>query len=326
MRKLNFLVALFVIVLFYSCSDDDDNRTTAEPTFEKVATNLPKLAFHQSVVFEGKIWVIGGVTKLANGQEVYTNDIYSSIDGVNFTNHGNGPFAIRGYHQVIAFNNKIWLFGGVHAIPGAQTTYDDVWSSTDGVTWVQETLISNHFGARYGHKMITYDNKLWCIGGADESNTYRGDIWFTSDGLNWNLYQTPTNYFNNRYMHSLSVFNGEMILIGGASNNFGRKNDIWKSSTGHTWSEVYAIGTLFSEREAHETIVKDDKLYVIGGSADNEVWESLNGVDWTNSFTINDTANNLVGHSLLVFNDKILVVGGVFDVNNYSSDIYTSNF
>ncbi len=93
MRKLNFLLFLFVVVLFYSCSNDDDNGTTAAQAFEKVPTNLPKLAFHQSVVFDGKIWVIAGVTKLANGQEVYTNGIYSSEDGVTFTNHGNGPLA-----------------------------------------------------------------------------------------------------------------------------------------------------------------------------------------------------------------------------------------
>lgn len=325
MRKLNFLVALFVIVLFYSCSDDDNNRTTAEPTFEKVATNLPKLAFHQSVVFEGKIWVIGGVTRLTNGQEVYTNGIYSSNDGVTFTNHGNGPFSERGYHQVQVLNNKIWLFGGVNASPTSTTVYDDVWSSSDGINWVQETLLGSHFGPRYGHKMITFDDKIWCIGGANQTNALQGDIWFSYDGLTWNLYATPSNYFNERYLHSLTVFNGEMTLIGG-NTNMGRKHDIWKGNTGHTWTQVITSGTIFSDREAHESIVKDDKLYVIGGSADNEVWESLNGVDWTNSFTINDTANNLVGHTLLVFNDKILVVGGVFDANNYSSDIYTSNF
>lgn len=333
MKKIKLLLAIFSFVVLDSCSNDNETQTQMQlpstPGFEKVSTNLPKLAFHQTVVFNGKIWVIGGVTKLANGQEVYTNGIYSSTNGVNFTNHGNAPFAERGYHQVVVFNSQIWVFGGVKADPSSTTVYNDVWSSPDGVTWSQVTLIGSHFGYRYGHQMFVKDNKIWCIGGYNQSSGIVGDIWYSSDGQIWNNLSTAgINYFGKRALQTVTVFNDDMLLIGGNTDT-GRKKDIWKntnSNQGNVWTEVVTNGTTFSEREAHITVTKNNKLYLIGGSVDNSVWVSNDGVEWLNKYKIGSGNGNLVGHQADVFNNKILVTGGLFENNKYSSDIYKSNF
>lgn len=328
MKKINLLIAFLFLLIALSCSKEDSAPIVVLPQpsgFNKVTTNLPKVAFHQSVVFQNKIWVIGGVVKNNAGQEVYTSTIFSSTNGVNFTNHGSGPFANRGYHQVLVYNNKLWLFGGVDATPTSTTVYNDIWSSTDGITWTQVNPIGLHFGYRYGHQMVVYDNKMWCIGGYNQTNGIVGDVWFSSDGQIWNKYNVTGNWFGNRALHSLSVFNNQLLLIGGNS-SYGRKNDLWVSTNGNSWLDISVTGGVLPDREAHITVVKNGKFYVIGGSADNKVWESKDNVGWTSDFKIGNLDGNLVGHQALLFQDKIHVIGGLFENNNYSSDIYKSNF
>jgi hypothetical protein len=330
MKKLQLFSILFMALLFNSCSKEDTpqtQETPITPAFEKVTTtNLPKLAYHQAVVFNDKIWVIGGVTKNTSGQEVYTNGIYSSADGVTFTNHGNGPFSIRGYHQVKVLNGKLWLFGGVKVELGVVTTHLDIWSSADGINWSQEYAVGSYFEKRYGHQMINYDDKLWCIGGYDATYQPRKDIWYTTDGVNWNLFLDNTGGFGKKSKHSVSIFDNKMLVIGGDSDT-GNKNDVWKGLiNGTSWQNLINNSSIFSPRELHQTIVKNGKIYVIGGSEDNKVYESTNGTDWTTSLKIGPNDENLVGHSAIIFNDKIHVIGGLFDNNDYSNDIYKSNF
>src|SRR3989337_1192560 len=49
-------------------------------------------------------------------------------------------------------------------IYSADTGLNDVYSSSDGITWVLETTV-NPFTARYGHSAVVFNSKLWVIGG-----------------------------------------------------------------------------------------------------------------------------------------------------------------
>jgi hypothetical protein len=63
---------------------------------------------HCSVVFENKIWVIGGLDAAD-----YCNDIWTSVDGKNWTKSNvSGSFPARHLHQCAAFKGKLFIIGG----------------------------------------------------------------------------------------------------------------------------------------------------------------------------------------------------------------------
>jgi len=69
---------------------------------------------HTSVVFDNKIWVIGGGT---NGGG-WLNDIWYSSDGINWTQATpSAPWTPRYCHSSVVYNGKMWVIGGNYA-PG----------------------------------------------------------------------------------------------------------------------------------------------------------------------------------------------------------------
>ena len=117
---------------------------------------------HQSVVFNGKLWVIGGYTGGFNGKRL--NDVWSSSDGITwYQETASAEFSARDGHQAVVFNGKLWVIGGLE---DNGKKLNDVWSSSDGITWAQETA-SAEFSARGDHQSVVFNEKLWVIGGFD---------------------------------------------------------------------------------------------------------------------------------------------------------------
>ncbi len=84
---------------------------------------------HSSVVFDNKIWVIGGWS--GNG---YKNDVWYSSDGVNWTQAtANAAWSARGYHSSVVFQNKMWVLGG----NANGQDKNDAWYSIDGINWTE---------------------------------------------------------------------------------------------------------------------------------------------------------------------------------------------
>ena len=78
----------------------------------------------------------------------------------------------------MAFSNQLWLIGGY----SSEATLNDVWSSTDGINWIQQTA-SATFSARFDHQVAAFNNQLWLIGGYDGTTT--NDVWSSIDGIEW---------------------------------------------------------------------------------------------------------------------------------------------
>ena len=57
---------------------------------------------------------------------------------------------------------------------------NDVWSSSDGVTWTQVTSAASWSG-RYRFGALAYSNQMWVLGGctAISTATYTNDVWFS---------------------------------------------------------------------------------------------------------------------------------------------------
>lgn len=151
-------------------------------------------ADHQTVVFDDRIWVIGGRSNAEDGNLVLLEDIWSSADGVTWREEtDSADFGRRMGHAVTAFDNKLWLTGGYTRYRDGP--FHDVWSSENGADW---TLVSDSpgFRARFGHQLTVFKNKMWITGGShmftridqpEVDNTYQSydDTWSSTDGINW---------------------------------------------------------------------------------------------------------------------------------------------
>ena len=226
--------------------------------------------YHCSVVYDNKIWVIGG----EDGSN--KNDVWSSSDGITWTQvTAAAAWSARKIHTSVVFDDgsgeKMWVMGGL----GSSNT-NDVWSSSDGITWTQATASAN-WSVRIFHSSVVFDNKIWVIGGTD-NGSHNGDVWYSSDGISWTQ-ATANAPWVTRYAHSSLVYNNKIWVIGGYQGGY--KNDVWSSTDGTTWTQATA-GAPWAGRLHHTSLVFNNKIWVIGGGIssggvyDNDVWHTSN--------------------------------------------------
>lgn len=148
-------------------SDDCINWTRATDS-----AAWSKRILHSSVVFDNKMWILGG-----NGEEGIKGDVWNSTDGVNWTCVTESAPWARYAHTSLVFNDKMWILGG-----SAGLTYkNDAWYSTDGKTWnkIADTAL---WQERLMHTSVVFDNKIWIIGGENDTALRLNDAWY-SQGL-----------------------------------------------------------------------------------------------------------------------------------------------
>ena len=179
--------------------------------------------YGECVVFQDKIWHLG------SGQ-----DVWNTTDGVNWTCvQAQAPFGKRYGSAVAIYDGKLWLCGGCVQIPNDPpekhypkfTTYNDVWSSPDGVTW---TRVLEHapWAERMWFVSREYAGKLWIIGGFSNKEAKNlAEAWTTTDGINW----TPMNsdpMWSPRHEPTIYVYDGSFWVVAG--NSWPLMNDVWK--------------------------------------------------------------------------------------------------
>jgi len=122
-----------------------------------------------SVVFNGRIWILGGGTYDTPKQPArkYFNDVWSSADGAHWEQHlANAPWAARQYHEVAVFDNRMWVLEGY-----GKGNRNDVWHSADGVTW--QEVPKTPWAVRHAASVFVHDNALWMVAG----NNMQSDVW-----------------------------------------------------------------------------------------------------------------------------------------------------
>jgi len=124
---------------------------------------------HASVVFDDKIWIIGGKGLLIEPK----NDIWYSSDGSTWVCGGSVGSHGWWHGRAVVFKEKIWFTGETmmgQSVPVA------VMSSGDGFIW-EATIGKPPFSKRGGHGQVVYHNKMWIIGGSDNVTCYN-DVWY----------------------------------------------------------------------------------------------------------------------------------------------------
>lgn len=306
---------------YYLLKDSNDHssfRMLSNATFSPRAE-------HQVVNYNNSLLLIGGYLGIQNFESPeLKNDVWSSIDGISWieqTEHAG--FSPRTGQKVVSFNNTLWLIGGNdrtvdYLIPGDDNgRKNDIWSSADGVIWTQQ-ISKASFSPRTGHELISFNNKLWVIGG-DDKNGLKNDIWSSTNGITW-IRQTANANFSPRADHQVVAYNNKLWLIGGSNNN-----DVWSSTDGINWTQQTA-NTNFEARSGYQVAVFANKLWVIGGYNNsgykNDVWSSTDGITWTQQ-TEHAAFTPSGNFQLINFNDRLLLIGG-YTQDGFSSDVWST--
>jgi uncharacterized protein YggU (UPF0235/DUF167 family) len=269
-----------------------DHVTQAQASPKRFAYNIGSAY----VSFKGKLWHIGGSRNQSG-----SNEIWSSVDGNSWQQEVTSEeiFPARSDHQVIEFNGKLWLTGGKTQDNG-WSYYADVWSSEDGIHWIEETN-SAEFGARSSHQMTLANGKLWLAGFHDTSQSAsKSKLWSSADGVTWIDEGTLPGvfYLNNIELGTLVGQEGALdkIFLQDASNNYMRNED-------GSWGEAKVVNmTIGSQMIAH-----DNALWIVSPQS-QKVAYTYNGNDW---FEINDVQLPVVSDSgLASFKNKMWVMTG----------------
>ena len=284
--------------------------TTKDVDFENSTVVTENATFserytHTSVVFDNKMWVIGGF------DDDELNDVWYSEDGITWTQAtSNAAFSPRFRHSSVVFDDKMWVIGGTDG-----SILNDVWYSEDGVTWIEATS-NAAFDKRAGHTSVVFDDKIWVIGGYDSDPNSLKDVWYSEDGVTWTE-ATANAAFGNKYAHTSVVFDNKMWVIAGVDGAW--SDDVFYSTDGVTWTLATA-NPGFSTRAYPSSLVYGNRMWVITGDRDaNDVWYSEDGISWTEA--TNDAAFSArLGHTSLVFDNKIWVIGG--SASEYVNDVW----
>lgn len=298
-----------------------------------------------------KVFLLGGATNNTNSQLQFLNDIFSSTDGKNWklispqnntTTTKWSPRQNFGYNTVF-FQSKLWVIGGAkYSATTAGAIAQDIWSSTDGISWKQEGTLP--FLSDEIHPVV-FNNKIWVIAGAN--GALNNSIWSSSNGVQWVRQDTNTIVsgiqdapWGSKYQFSFTTFKNKMWVLGGisATNSFTYTHDIWSSLDGITWvnedTDSFVSGIQdapWDQRQGHNALVFNDKLYILGGTNAgpgnngyvpvNDIWSSTDGVHWNLVLAHAPwAAHNLNGssfadvryyHSSFVLNNNIFLIGGL---------------
>ena len=135
-------------------------------------TDWTKRQGHQMVSHQGTLYIMGG-----RSGSTLNNEIYSSVDGKNWSFIRYAPWSGRHLHQVVVHKERLYLMGGRTSKNG--NPQSDVWSSADGTNWSLEPN-SMGGGNRYDFVAFSYNGRLYIMGGGGNNN-----VWSSANGQTW---------------------------------------------------------------------------------------------------------------------------------------------
>lgn len=210
---------------------DDVWNSTDGKTWHWVNRNRPvpwgPRVLHYTVVFQGRIWVIGGQTipQFAPAENLFYDDLWNTANGIDWNRVTPEPPAWPHRGMIggsAVFQDRIWVLGGgTYDTPTfpRRKFYNDVWSSPDGVRW-ECHLHHAPWAPRQYHEVAVFDNKLWVLEGFCQDN--RNDVWYSADGIDW--HELPDTPWKIRHAASVFVYRDALWMVAG--NNM--EQDVWK--------------------------------------------------------------------------------------------------
>ena len=327
---------------------------TASYTFTLTDHFSPR-DLHTSVVLNGDIYVIGGITRKfasATGStpskpQISSNEVWRSPDGGLTWDQvaGSTRFTDRGNHESVVLNGALYVIAGAAGNSGT-TGRNDVWRSTDrGVSWsrVTPTGASVPFPMDYSFASTVLGTTMYVLGGIQFSPFTRYDeVWQSTDqGVTWtqaNASAAASDKFSPRSAAAAVVLGSagaaHLYVIGGTTTSgagTGGLDDVWESSDGVSWTQVNASAAAsdtFPARKEHSAVAIGDTVYVIagdqGGTARRDVWTSGDkGVTWTQA-AANAEFPARRNHASAARGGALYVIGGSASSTQLFNDVWKS--
>lgn len=147
-----------------------------------------------TAVFNNKLWATGGSHNDASGNPVESNDVWSSVDGLNWTLETNTAWNRgRWYHRTAVSDGKLWVISGGNK---DVSVHSETWSSVDGVNWVQQGL-GLSFKPEPAFTTATLNDELIVFGGTPTQHYY-------NDPIN-SMWVYDTNEWRVGYQHEITL-------------------------------------------------------------------------------------------------------------------------
>ena len=180
-------------------------------------TNLQKRYFYHPIVFDEKLWIIGG-----EQDATIWADIIQSSDGIHWQIIKDKlPFGPVINSQFLVYKDKLWMYN------------DNVWVSENGLDWseVSKSILPGQ--QIFGYAPVVFDDRMWLIA-CNRSGQFACQVVYSTDGINW---AEQKALWTPRGGVAASVFKDAIIMTGGKyggtqqNPEFEYSNDIWQMIT-----------------------------------------------------------------------------------------------
>lgn len=231
-----------------------------------------------SIAFKNRMWMMGGWYNGRLPGHSASNQVWSSKDGIAWKQETEkAEWTPRLAAAIVEFKDKMWILGGTenYYFGDQKSLKNDVWSSSDGKKWKQETSDAR-WSPRAYHQAVVLNDRIYVFGGGNYVPKYEAasDVWSSADGVIWRK-ETDKTPWPPRLWFSAVTYRDHMWVLGGWSNHpFKNRNDVWYSKDGKTWKQLQTR-EIWAERHEHSAFVFQDKIWIAGGHAkplNNEVW------------------------------------------------------
>ncbi len=221
----------------------------------------------------------------------------------------------RSMHAAVSFRDELWVLGGGIDRYSSESV-NDVWSSTDGIDWVERTAHAA-WTSRMAHSAAVFREKVWIMGGLSLASDV-GDVWWSDDGIAWTGVPQESPWTERSSPTAVSE-GGILYLLGGLHRGT-TLADVWQTANGSDWT-CLAPQAPWSSRAGFQSVLFSGGLWILGGvhtdtptgTAEclNDVWTSPDGAVWTPAM-LHAAWRGRDFHAAVAFDRKIWVLGGEY--------------
>ena len=277
----------------------------------------------QAVELHNRLFIIAGRspknTDIPRDSLIH-GDVWVSDDlGVNWVElledaESAGLWRNRAYFEAVTQGSHMYILGGQNfiAVPTppfvcdtwppvagpcpdfitVSDFFNDVWRSSDGVTW-EEMTDQAPWEARAGLSAASFKGKLWVVAGSQNDDASIGgldrkffnDVWYSNDGSEWHS-ATMNAPWEARAGGVALVKGGWLYLLGGEkgfTDPADYFNDLWRTKDGEHW-ELVTDSAGWSPRPGHKCAVLANHFVCMGGFGfpfnPMDIWVSKDGASW----------------------------------------------